>query len=505
MSNLPPKSILGVPLFPRLSDIIAGLSVALIAIPQSLAYAELAGMPAHTGLYAIALPTLLAAFFVSLPYLQTGPVATTSLLTFAVLSPLVAVSSAHYIALAALLAICVGFIRLLIGMLKLGSVAYLLSQPVLLGFISAAALLIIASQIPTVLGTNPSYGSVIGSAICALAFPQGWNFRALLLGAITIALILAGRRLHPLFPGVLIAVALGIVFTQIFDNGLETIAEVPAQYPALSLHLPWWQLPNLLLGATIIAVVGFSEAAAIAPTFATMDRLSWEPNREFVSQGVANLISGLSGGFPVGASFSRTAVNRQAGAKTQWSGVFTGLVVILLLPFTHLLSSLPKVTLGAIVIASVISLIQLRGLFEMRHFSRPQAYLGWLTFILTLALAPRIDIAVLIGISLTLAHHLRREQRVVYEHWLDTDGLHVKLQGVLWFGSAPNVEDKLISLMAKYPNIESIKLHLDGLGRIDLSAAIMLNQFRDNARRSTVKVELLGVPPMAQCWVERIW
>ena len=141
--------------------------------------------------------------------------------------------------------------------------------------------------------------------------------------------------MHPLFPGVLFAVALGLACTQVFGDQLETISDVPVHFPTFSVKLPWRMLPDLLLGAMIIAVIGFSEAASIGPTFATMDRLSWEPNREFISQGAANLISGLSGGFPVGASFSRTAVNRLAGAKTQWSGAITGLVVLALMPFTH--------------------------------------------------------------------------------------------------------------------------------------------------------------------------
>ena len=327
---------------PQLGDLLAGISVALIAIPQSLAYAELAGMPAYTGLYAVALPTIIAAFFVSSPYLQTGPVATTSLLTFAVLSHLAPMSSPSYIALAALLAIIIGLARLMIGLLKWGAVAYLLSQPVLLGFISAAAILIVASQLPTVLGVSPGSNFVIGEAIRTLIQPQTWNMYAIGLSVMTIAIIMGGRRLHPLFPGVLTAVFVGIAATQLLGAPLETVAEVPQIFPTFSFVFPWRALPDLLLGGMIIAIVGFSEAASIAPTFATMDRHSWNPNREFISQGVANLVSGLSGGFPVGASFSRSAVNRLAGAKTKWSGAITGLVVLLLLPTTHVLSFLPK-------------------------------------------------------------------------------------------------------------------------------------------------------------------
>ncbi len=490
---------------PQVGDFLAGISVALIAIPQSLAYAELAGMPAYTGLYAVALPTIFAAFFASSPYLQTGPVATTSLLTFAVLSHLAPVSSPHYVALAALLAIMIGLARLVIGLLKWGAVAYLLSQPILLGFISAAAILIVASQLPTVLGISPNSNFVIGEAALALIQPHMWNLRALVLSVVTILIIIGGRRLHPLFPGVLTAVTVGIICTQVFGISLQTVDAVPQIFPGISLSFPWQALPDLLLGGMIIAIVGFSEAASIAPTFATMDRQSWNPNREFISQGVANLISGLSGGFPVGASFSRSAVNRLAGAKTRWSGAVTGMVVLLLLPATSVLTFLPKATLGAIVISSVFSLVRLGQLWELRQSSRTQAYLGWMTFGLTLAFAPRIDIAVLMAVALAIAHHLRREQRLVYEHWIDAEGLHLRPQGVLWFGSAPELEDKLLSLFITYPETQVLKLHLDGLGRIDLSAAMMMNQVRAEKRKAGIEIEFLNIPPMAKSWAERIW
>ena len=222
----------------------------------------------------------------------------------------------------------------------------------------------------------------------------------------------------------------------------------------------------------------------------------------------ANLTAGLSGAFPVGGSFGRSAINRLAGAKTRWSGAITGIVVLAFFPFMATLSTLPKAILGTIVITAVLSLIQPLQLIGLRRYSRPQASIAWLTFGLTLALAPRIDIAVLLGIGLAVAQHLRREQQLVFEHWVSHNGnhiLHFKPLGVLWFGSVASFQTKFTDLLAENHDVREVCLHLGGLGRIDLSAAITLRQLMDDARRAGLKIELREVPPMARSWVVRVW
>jgi SulP family sulfate permease len=486
-------------------DLVAGLSVTLIAIPQALAYAELAGMPAYTGLYALALPSIVAAYFVSSPYLQTGPGALTALLTLGVLSQFADPGSSSYMGLAALLALVVGAVRVLIGVVRFGSIAYLMSQPMLMGFTSAAAILILLSQLPTALGVQPALSGVVPGAFWALTHPAAWEPSALGLSIMTMAVVFWGRRLHPLFPGVLIAVGLGIGYSHVMGYHGAMVGDIPAGWPRPRLDLPWSALPSLLIGGGVIALVGFAEASSIARTYATQDRLPWDANREFISQGMANLTAGLFGGFPVGGSFARSSINRLSGATSGWSGAVMGLTVLAFMPFTGVLSVLPRAILGAIVISAVSSLIRLKQLLDLRQYSRPQAYIAQLIFVLTLVLAPRIDIAVIIGVALAIAHHLRREQRLVFQHWTDATGLHVKPQGVLWFGSSYSVETVLTNLLAQYPEVKDVKLHLGGLGRIDLSAAMMLKQFLEDAHRAGIKVELLEVPPMAKSWVERVW
>ncbi|MBD0290728.1 MAG: SulP family inorganic anion transporter, partial [Thermoleophilia bacterium] len=327
--------------------------MALVLLPQSLAYAQLAGMPSSRGLYAAALPPIVAALFASSPYLQTGPVAITSLLTFGALSSLAPPGSDDYVALGLVLALIVGVTRLVIGVARGGVVAYLMSQPVLLGFTTGASILIVASQLPTALGVQAPGDGVLERAAYSLAHVGAADVTAVLLAAATLALVVAAPRVHALFPGVLLAAAIGIVFSRLAGYEGEKVGSIPVERPPFSLGLGWDSLPDLLVPGVVIALVGFAEPAAIARTFAAAERRPWDPNREFVSQGAANIAAALSGGFPVGGSFSRSALNRLAGAQTRWSGAVTGLAVLVFLPFASLVAPLPQAVLAGIVVGAV--------------------------------------------------------------------------------------------------------------------------------------------------------
>ena len=391
------------------ADLLAGLSVAMVLVPQSMAYAELAGLPPHLGLFASALPPILAALFASSPYLQTGPVALTSLLTFGVLAAGSAeVGTPDYVAMAALLAMLVGITRLLLGVLRLGVVTYLMRDPVVTGFTSAAAILILASQIPKALGVSAPDGGVLWQASWSLGHVDHWEIASVGVAATTALLVLAGRRVvHRLFPGALLAVAGGVVVSRITDYGGPVVGEVSTGLPDLSLDLPWGSTGSLLVGGVLIALVGFAEPASIARVFADEDRQRWSADREFVSQGVANIAASVSGSFPVGGSFSRSSLNRLAGAQTRWSGLVTGAAVLTFLPFTDVLAPLPRATLGGVVIAAVVGLVRPVALVSMARRSPTDALVAWTTFVATLTMAPRVERGVLVGILLSLAVGLR--------------------------------------------------------------------------------------------------
>jgi SulP family sulfate permease len=485
-------------------DVIAGLSVTLILIPQSLAYADLAGLPPHYGLYAAMLPPIAAAVFASSPYLQTGPVAMTSLLAYGALAQLAEVRSADWIALAALLALTVGVIRLLLGIVRAGWVAYLMSHPMLTGFMAAAAIIIVAAQLPTALGTGAAGGTLLGRAVWSLAHPAAWELESLVLATVTVALILGGSQVHRLFPGVLLAVIIGILFSTLTGYQGPTVGEVPSGLPPFSLSLPWGSLPQLLLPALVIAFVGFAEAASISRTYATQERQSWSPDREFVSQGVANLAAGISGGFPVGGSFSRTSVNRMVGARTRLSGAITGLGVLLFLPVASVLAPLPRAVLAAIVIAAVARLIVSRRLVSLLQHSLPQAAVAWATFLLTLALAPRIDEAVMVGVVLAIVVHLWRELRMLVRSRYEDGSLYLIPEGVLFFASAPGLQQALLWELAAHPAASRLTIDLSELGRIDQPGAEVLQAVIAEAESTGLETRLVGIPDHARRILTRV-
>ena len=482
---------------PSAGDIVAGISVALVALPQSLAYAEIAGMPPQYGLFASALPPILAALFVSSPYLQTGPVALTALLAFGALEPLAEPESADYIALAALLALLVGVFRIALGLVRLGGVAYLLSEPVLTGFTSAAAVLIMSSQLPKVFDADTDGDGVLADAWQAVTTPSGWQFGALGFAVLTLVFMFGGRRLHRLFPGVLVAVVVGVVVSSAIGYEGSVVGELDGGFISLSFDFPWGDVGDLVLPALIIALVGFAEPSSIARTFAAQERLPWNANREMISQGVANLASAASGAFPVGGSFSRSSLNKMAGATSAWAGAVTGTVVLLALPLTPLLESLPNAILGAIVIGAVLKLIRFDSLWLLVSQSLPQALVGAGTFAATLIAAPRVERGVLVGVGLALAVHLIRELKLTTPSSRHGDTLTVSPDGVLWFATVPGVERRIRAELAEHRDLDTVVLDLAGVGRLDLSAAAALRRLCDELSSAEVTVEIINLPDSA--------
>jgi SulP family sulfate permease len=489
---------------PAVGDVIAGVSVGLVLVPQSLAYAELAGMPPERGLLASTIPLLVAAPLASSPYLQTGPVAVTALLTFGALSSLAQPGSDEYVALGLLLALIVGIVRLLLGALRAGVIAYLLSGPMLMGFIPAAATLILSSQLPTALGADAPEGGVLGRAWWALSHPGAWEPVSVVLSAAVLLAVLGGRRVHPLFPGVLVAVIAAGLYSALAGYGGPTIGTIDASFPLVSLDLPWSELGVLLLPGVVIALVGFAEPASIARSFAAEDRTAWNADREFVSQGAANVAAGLTGGFPVGGSFSRSSLNRLAGARTAWSGATTGLVVLALLPAAFLLEGVPAAVLGAIVIAAAVALIRVRPIRRTWDHSRPGALIAVGTFAATLATSPHVERGVLVGIGLSVAVHLWRELHIDTTVWQEGGTLHVRPQGVLWFGAVQAIEDRILDALARERGADVLVLHLDGVGRLDVTVAMALRTAMDEAERAKVRVVVEGVRPADRRLVEGV-
>lgn len=489
---------------PRSGDLLAGLTVALVLVPQSIAYAALAGLPPVHGLYAAAVAPVLAGLVGSSPYLQSGPTAVTSLLVVGSLAPLGQLTTAEYVAHAGLLAVVVGVFRMALGLLRGGFVAYLMSQPVVAGFTFGAAVIIAASQVPAALGTSASAENPLAAAVEAVADPASWSLVAVLVAVGVVAVTLLARRVHPLVPGALVATVAALILVRVPGVDLPRVGDIPSGLPALTLDLPWTAVPSLLLPALVIALVGFAEPASIARQYASADRASWDPDRELIGQGLGNVAAGLFGGFAVGGSFSRSALNRLSGARTRWSGVVTGAVVLALLPFVSVLSGLPTAALAGLVIASVASLLNPRVVLRTWRYSRPQLVIALATVAVSLAAAPRVQWGVVAGVVLALALHLWRELRLDVDLWVEHDLLHVRPQGVLYFGSAPTLETRILAELADQPRLTRVEIHLQRLGRIDVTGALVLRAICRDLARAAVPVVLSGVQPQCRGLLDRV-
>ena len=489
---------------PTRGDLIAGVGVALVVVPQAIAYAGIIGLPPQTGLYASALPAIVAALLGSSPYLQTGPTAAMALLAFGGLTAVAAPDEAGYVQLAALLAILVGAIRLVVGLARIGSIAYLMSQPVVVSFTAAAGILIVLSQVPAVLGVASADASPIRAAWLAVAEPDRWVAGSIVYGAVSFAVMVGIRRLHPLVPGAIVAVAGSIIVSRLTGFDGIVLGRVDTAFPTPSLDLPWGDSLPLIVAAGVIALVGFAEPSAIARHYATAERRRWDPSRELIGQGAANIVSGTFGGFPVGGSFSRTALAKQAGARTRWSGVIVGLIVLAVVPLLGLMSALPRATLGAVVIAAVLPLVTIRPLIEYWHSARLQFYVAAITFVVTIVAAPHVELGVVVGVLLAAGAHLYREVRLSVPTSYEDATLHVRPRGVLFYASAGALEETVGSMLSAQPDARAIVFHLDGLGRIDLTGALALRRLAEDARSAGVAVEFVDVPPQAAKIVDRV-
>lgn len=471
-------------------DATAGVSVALVLIPQSMAYAVLAGMPPATGLAVGGVTALAAAPFASSPVLQTGPSAIMSLLAFGSLAAMADAGTSEYVALAALLTLMVGAIKIGVGATRSGEVAFLLSEPVIAGFTSSAGIVIAASQLPKVVGVAEDGQNVAIQTVTLLARIDDWQLEALAFGVATVVIMQVATRIHPLIPGVLIAVVVGVALVRLVDIDVALVGEIPEGFPGLQLAMPWGDARSLIAPALIIALIGFSPVVAVARAYDDESAEPWDADREFIGQGAANIASGLVGGFPVGGSLSRTAVNEEAGADTAWSGAVTGVATLAALPFAGVLEALPEAVLGGIIIGAVLSLMDPRPVWELRRYSRQQFVVASVTFVLTLVLAPQIQWAVLVGIVLAIGGHLRRERNLSVAHWNENGELHVRPVGVLYFASARRLEEEIRELADQHRGVAAIVVHLDMVGRIDITAAYSIRDLLEQARARGYDVEV---------------
>lgn len=389
-------------------DATAGLTVALVMIPQALAYAKLAGLPPHIGLYCALLPTVVAALFGSCGQLSTGPVALTSLLTGASIIGLAAPGSPHLLELAIGLALLSGLIQFTLGALKLGWLLNLLSVPVLSGFVNASALIICLTQVPPLFGLDLQHsGQLVIDFLRLLTGGELLHPPSVAFGLGSLGLLLTLKLYLPRLPGVPLVVAGATALsaaTGFERSGGAVVGAIPLglpefAFPALSLG----ELIALLPAAFVIALVSFMEAASSAKLISGRTRQAWRQNQELIGQGLAKIAASFAGGMPVSASFSRSALNYTLEARSGMSSLVTAaLVLVTVLYLTPLMWHLPKPVLAAVILQAVGGLIDLKALGRAWRASRDDGLGAVVTFAATLAFAPAIQNGIFTGLMLSL-------------------------------------------------------------------------------------------------------
>jgi SulP family sulfate permease len=499
------------------ADLVAGITVSLVAIPQSLAYAQLAGVPAYYGLYAALIPTVIGALFGSSNQLSTGPVAMTSLLTAASIAPLAAHGSELFYSYAILLAMVSGLFQIAFGVLRVGVLLNFLSNPVLMGFINAAAIIIGLSQLPTLLGIPAAQSQhflvditrVIMHIDTAHEISLGFGLTAFVL-------LVSFKRYAPKLPGVLITVALltWVSYEMDYVNlGGRVVGAVPQGLPTLSLPpLDWHATVALLPASFVIALISFMEAMSSCKVIAIKTRQPWDENKELIGQGLAKVAAAFSQSMPVSGSFSRSALNIASDARTPLSSIISAIFVLLtLLFFTSLLYHLPKPVLAAIIMMAVMNLINLQSVRNAWRANRDDGLAAIVTFVATLAFAPNIQNGILTGIMLSLSlllYRMMRPRVAVLGLHSDTTlrdavlhnlpPLHprlgaIRFDGALRFVNVSYFEDALLRLERENPEIACILVQSSGINEIDASGIEMLRNLLDRFNSSGIKLTFSGV------------
>lgn len=511
-------------------DLIAALVVTMLLVPQGLAYASLAGLPPQLGLYASVLPMMAYALFGTSMVLSVGPVAVTALMTASALAPIAAPGSPEYVAGAIVLAFLSGLMLFTFGLLRLGQLARLLSHPVINGFISGAAILIIIGQLRPLFGISSGGDTaveLIGQWLASLGSLQPLTSA---IGLAALLLLWVARRhlaawleraglpgpqatlLSRLAPMVVVLMgAAGVAIAGIGDK-LAVVGSLPAGLP----NLVWPAFDVSLLGALwlpalIITLITFVESVAIAQAFARQAGVRIDPNAELRGLGAANLASAFSGAFPVTGGFSRTVVNAEAGARTPLAGVLAAAFMVGVLLFaTGLFRSLPNTVLAAVIIIAALGLVDIKGLKHAWHFDRLEgiAFGGTALGVLLAGVETGVVFGVVFSLALLVwraSHpHLAVMGRIPgSEHFrnvlrhpeveCDPSQIIVRVDENLFFGNAEGIEERLFAVVTEHPEAKHLILVMSSVSHVDATAADMLEYLNATLAERDIRLHLAEV------------
>jgi SulP family sulfate permease len=513
------------------ADLLAGLIVTVMVIPQSLAYALLAGLPAVVGLYASILPQLLYTFLGTSRTLAVGPVAIIALMTGAALSSVAAPGTPEYLQAALVLSLLSGAILVAMGALKMGFFSNYLSHPVISGFLTASGILIAVSQLGSLLGVSSSGFTLVERLMTLLPNLPTFNPYTVVIGGGTLLFLVLMRRYSKqslIKVGLPAALAdlmtkAGPVFAVVvttlaawhwqlaYEHGVAVVGTIPSGLPALS--FPWgdaslWRA--LLIPAMLISLVGFVESVSMGQMLAAKRRQRISPNQELIGLGAANLAAGFTSGMPVTGGLSRTVINYDAGAQTPAAGAFAALgIALVTMAFTGWLYHLPIATLAATITVSILTLVDIPMLRQTWRYSRSDFAAMAVTILLTLV--EGIEAGIIGGVTLSIALFLYRTSRPhsalvgrvpdtehfrnVERHDVETvsNAALLRIDESLYFANARYLEDTVYNLVASRPELEHVVLICSAVNLIDASALESLDAINARLKDSDVKLHLSEV------------
>lgn len=512
------------------SDLVAALIVTIMLIPQSLAYALLAGLPPEVGLYASILPLVAYAIFGTSSALAVGPVAVVSLMTATAVGRMAAEGSADYASAAIILALLSGVMLTLMGVLRLGFIANFLSHPVIAGFITASGIIIATSQVDGLLGISTEGHALPGLLSSIIDNIGTINFHTVAIGALALGLLLwirldlknwlarfgvsTGIATVVVRAGPVLVVFLTMALAVLLDlgsKGVALVGDVPQGLPLLS--LPSFSLDTiqqLLVPALIISVVGFVESISVAQTLAAKRRERISPNQELIGLGASNIAAGLGGGYPVTGGFARSVVNFDAGAATPAAGAFTAIgIAVATLLLTPFLAVLPKATLAATIVIAVLTLVDFSLLKRAWNYSKADFAAVAITLVGTLLLGVEVGIALGVGASILIflyrsskphaavvgqvpgTEHFRNVKR----HQVETVPgiLSIRIDESLYFANARYLEDLVTNLAAENPDLKDVVLMCSAVNFIDMSALESLEAVEHRLKDLGIRLHLSEV------------
>lgn len=492
-------------------DLIAGLTVAMMLIPQAMSYAMLAGLPAHIGLYASVLPLVVYALFGTSRQLAVGPVAMVALLVASGVGALSDVGSSEYIALAILLAFMVGIIQLAMGIFRLGFLTNFMSHPVISGFTSAAALIIGFSQLKHLVGLDlPRTENIAITIWQTLSQIGNMNLAAVTIGTFGIVALVVIKRTNPLLPGAMIAVVVSTIAVWLFELdtrfGLSIVGNVPSGFPSFAVpDISYNAIVELVPIAITIAFIGFIESIAVAKKIAAQKRYEIDANKELVGLGLANLVGAFFKAMPVTGGFSRTAVNNNAGANTGLASIFTAIVVgIALLFFTPLFYYIPNAILASVIVVAVFGLIDTHEVKHLWHVKQDDLAMLAFAFLATLILGVKIGIMLAVLASMvwfviktTRPHYAilgRLPGTKVYKNVkrhpnvkLEDHILTIRFDAQFYYGNVSFLKETLISAESQMnTQLKAVVLDTSAINQLDSTAETALQELLTDYRNRGV-------------------